>query len=40
MKKYSDINEDSINETEMAFSDVDFSKINIYGENPDLEYLS
>lgn len=30
----------SINESEMAFSDIDFSKINPYGDNPNLEELS
>jgi hypothetical protein len=39
MKKYSDV-ETPINEAEMLFSDIDFSKVQPYGENPDLKELS
>lgn len=38
MKKYTNL--DSVNESEMAFSDIDFSKIKPYGEDPDLKELS
>lgn len=38
MKKYSDV--DILNEEEMAFSDIDFSKIQPYGKDPDLRDLS
>lgn len=39
MKKYSEIGI-SINETEMAFSDIDFSQMQPYGKEPDLNELS
>jgi len=39
MKKFSNLI-NPINETEMAFSDIDFSKIQPYGENPNLKELS
>jgi len=38
MKKYSD--DISLNESEMAFSEIDFSKIQPYGEEPNLKELS
>lgn len=38
MKKYSEI--DKINESEMAFSDIDFTSIKPYGKDPDLNEIS
>jgi hypothetical protein len=38
MKRFNEFTK--LNETEMGFSDIDFDKIQPYGEETDLEYLS